>query len=446
MKKLTSTLTNTLLALVFILLIPVKTKAYSVLTHEALIDASWEKSIKPLLRLKYPNATDTDIKQAHAYVYGGCLIADMGYFPFGSAYFTNLAHYVRSGDFVEALISESQNLNEYAFAIGALCHYEADQYGHALATNRVVPLVYPKMEQKFGPVVTYDDNHISHSRVEISFDVLETARGNYAPQAYHDFIGFEVAKPVLERAFLKTYGEDLNNVFSDLDLAIGTYRWSVKNLMPTITRSAWNLKKDDIKKLNHSANSKSFHYKMHRRDYYKEFGFKRQKPTFREKVLSVFLSILPKVGPLKALRFKDVGPDGEKLFVRSFDTVLVHYHAELAVLEHENVSLRDVDYDTGNPTEPGEYGLADKTYDDLLDQLAGNKFNDLTKPLQQNILAFYAKADTTALAQKYPKDWKKTSLALQQLKASKPIMIDSLKNSKGMYYKLNEPITPPTGQ
>lgn len=443
--KLSSTLKLPFLILIFLNFTPLHLKAYSVLTHEALIDASWESNIKPLLKLKYPKATEEDLKQAHAYTYGGCLIADMGYFPFGSTYFTDLAHYVRSGDFVENLISEAQNLNEYAFALGALCHYNGDKYGHSLGTNHVVPIVYPKMEKKFGPVVTYGDNHISHSRVEISFDVLETARGNYAPQAYHDFIGFEVAKPVLERAFIKTYGEDINNVFGDLDLAIGTYRWSVKNLMPTVTRSAWSLKKDEIKQLNPSTNSQKFHYKMHRRDYYKEFGYKRQKPTFREKVLGVFLAILPKIGPLKSLRFKDVGPEGEKLFIRSFDTVLVHYHEDLAKLKEGPIDLQDVDYDTGQPTVAGEYELADETYDDLLDQLGQNKFHALTLPLQQNIIAFYSKADTLQLARQHPKIWKKTSIALNNIKTAIPVKPDSLKNAKGLYYKLNEPSPAVTG-
>jgi len=423
----------------FVLLTPLRLRAYSVLTHEALIDASWEKSIKPLLKLKYPSATDDDIKRAHAYVYGGCLIADMGYFPFGSAYFTNLAHYVRSGDFVEALLSESQNLNEYAFALGALCHYMGDKYGHSIATNFVVPIVYPKLKKEFGPVVTYDDNPIAHSRVEISFDVLQTARGNYATQAYHDFIGFEVARPVLERAFLKTYGQDINTVFGDLTLAISTFRWSVKSLMPTVTRSAWVLKKDDIKKLNPSANSHTFHYKMKRKDYKKEFGSLRQKPTFKERLISFFVSIIPKIGPFKALKFKDVGPEGEKLFIRSFDTTIVHYHDALSRLQQGNISLPDVDYDTGNPTVMGEYGLADKTYGDMVDMITENKFIELTAPLKQNILAYYNKADISAAAQKYFTNWKKTHLELQALKAAVPIKMDSLKNAKGVYYKLNEP-------
>jgi len=428
-----------LVLILFTIIAPASSKAYSVLTHEALVDASWKKSILPLLKAKYPMAADSDFKNAHAYAYGGCLMPDMGYFPFGSTYFTNLAHYVRTGAFVENLLSEAQNLDEYAFALGALCHYMGDEYGHSLATNHVVPLVYPKMEKKFGPIVTYDEDHISHSRTEISFDVLEIARGNYASQNYHDFIGFEVSKPLLERAFIKTYGQDINSVFGDLDLAIGTFRWSVRSLLPTLTRTAWILKKNDIKKLNPSVNSRSFHYKMKRKAYYKEFGSSRQKSTFGEVMLSFFIRIVPKIGPFKALKFKDVGPEGEKLFIRSFDTVLVKYDEQLTKLHHGKIHLPDVDYDTGNLTTPGEYGLADKTYVDLLVKLEENKRADLTRPLQQNILSFYNKADTGLMAKEYPGDWKKASLSLHEIKAAKPIKMDSLKNMKGVYYKLNEP-------
>ena len=434
---------GTMALIILVSFMPTPSKAYSVLTHEALVDASWKKSILPLLKQKYPAAADSDLVRAHAYAYGGCLIADMGYFPFGNVYFTDLAHYARSGDFVENLISEAQNLNEYAFALGALCHYMGDKYGHSLATNHVVPIVYPEMKEKFGPVVTYGDDHKSHSRVEIAFDVLEVARGNYASQNYHDFIGFEVAKPVLERAFLRTYGEDINTVFSNIDLTISTFRWSVKSLLPTVTRTAWLLKKDDIKKLNPSVNERTFHYHMKRKAYYKEFGSSREKPKLGERFLAFFLKIVPKIGPFKALKFRDVGPEGEKLFVRSFDTVLVHYHNALERLQTGKVDLSDVDYDTGKPTTPGEYSLADKTYDDLLDKLSANKFKELTGPLQQNILTFYSKADTSQFATKYRSDWHKTSLALQELKAATPIPLDSLKDQKGVFYKLNEPLVQP---
>jgi hypothetical protein len=430
-------LNKCLLVMAFVFLFyPLKSQAYSVLTHEAVIDASWEKYLKPLLKEKYPSATDSDLIVAHSYAYGGCLIPDMGYFPFGSKYFTDLAHYVRTGDVVEALLSESQNLNEYAFALGALCHYMADKYGHSIATNHAVPLIYPKIEKKYGHVVTYGEDHISHSRTEISFDVLQIARGNYATAEYHNFIGFNVAKPVLERAFIKTYGEDINSVFGDLDLAISTFRWSVKSLLPTLTRAAWVIKKSDIKKLNPTASSRSFHYKMKRKDYYLEYGKTRQKPGFKANMLALFIRVVPKVGPFKALRFKDPGPEAEKLFIKSFDTVLLYYSAELEKLHYEHIKLPNVDYDTGYPTAIGEYTLADETYDQLLINLQTNKFSDLTYPLKENILTFYNPHDTLKVAQEDPDKWKKAYAGLQSIKTAKTVKIDSLKTTKGVNYKL----------
>jgi hypothetical protein len=173
---------------------------YSVLTHEAIIDAAWKDGIEPLLLSRFPYATPEQLLQAHAYAYGGAIIQDMGYYPFGSQFFSDLTHYVRSGDFVLALIAESHDLNEYAFALGALAHYAADTTGHPLATNLSVAIMYPKLAKQYGPVITYDEKPSAHSQVEFGFDVDQVAEGNYAPRAYHDFIGFEVSKPVLERA------------------------------------------------------------------------------------------------------------------------------------------------------------------------------------------------------------------------------------------------------
>jgi hypothetical protein len=413
------------------LLSPLSSKAYSVFAHEAIIDACWQKSILPLLKQKYPAATDADIKLARSYAYGGSLIADMGYFPFGNPYFTNLTHYVRSGDFVENLLSESQNLNEYAFSIGALAHYLTDKYGHSLGTNVAVPIIYPKIGQKFGKVVTYDEDNTSHKRMEFAFDVLQTARGNYVPQSYHDFIGFNVARPVLERAFLKTYGEDINKVFGNLTLTISTYRWAVKSLLPALTRAAWVTKKDEIRKTNPTASAKKFHYKLKRKEYYQEFGREREKPSLRDRVTAFLIQILPKVGPLKSLKFKDPGPEGEKLFIKSFDTTVVYYSKALNSLRYENhIDLADIDFDTGKATAPGEYGLADQTYSLMLIELQNEKFDNLTPPLRDNILNFYSKADTTSKSNENKKDkidWQKTYLALQQVRIAKPIPMDSLK-------------------
>jgi hypothetical protein len=429
-------LNKCLLVLIIIFILrPSQSKAYSILSHEAIIDASWESSIKPALKMRYPMATDSELVIAHSYAYGGCLTADMGYCPFGSKYFTNLAHYVCTGDFVSALLSEAQNLNEYAYAIGALSHYMADKYGHSIATNHVVPLVYHRLEKKYGKIVTYDENELAHSRTELSFDVLQVARGNYVTQSYHDFIGFNIATPVLERAFIKVYGQDLNDVFGDFDLAVGTFRWAVKSLMPSVTRAAWVLKRDDIKSMTPSATSKSFHYKIRRRDYELEFGKKRQKISFRDRALAFLIQILPKVGPLKVFKFKDPGPEGEKLFIQSFNAVLLNYSQAINQLNNGTLILPNINFDTGNPTQFGDYPLADVTYDQMLIKLQNNKFDDLTAKLKTNIITFYNSQDTTTLAKEDP-DWKKAIAVLQNVKNATTVKTDSLKNNKGINYKM----------
>ncbi len=407
---------------------PQISKAYSVLAHEAVIDAAWDKSILPLLRVKYPGSPADSLKKARSYAYGGSLNADMGYLPIGNTYFTNLVHYVRSGDFVSALLSESRNLYEYAFALGALAHYMTDEYGHSLGTNVAVPIIYPKM-QKFGNVVTYDNDHTSHKRMEFAFDVLQTARGNYLPQSYHNFIGFQVAQPVLERAFLKTYGQKITSVFMNFPLAVATFRWSVKRLLPVLTRTAWVIKSQNLIKTDPGITEKKFRYRMKRKEYEKEYGKDREKPGITAVVLSFAIRVAPKIGPLKSLKFKDPGTEGERLFIAGFDSSVSHYEDAVNKLQKEKTTFADIDFDTGKLTAPGEYGLADKTYSDLVIKLAKNHFAQLTYPLKEHILHYYqnpAAAESLTKPKSDRIDIKKTNMALQELKAAKYVSADSL--------------------
>src|SRR5215472_4782557 len=238
----------TLAALSFAILLGLAPQArgYSILTHEAIIDTLWIDTVQPVLIQRFPTATEEQLREAHAYAYGGCLIQDLGYYPFGSHFFSDLTHYVRSADFLAALLRESGDLKEYAFALGAVAHYGADVDGHAIAVNRAVPLLYPELRRKFGSEVTYADNPVAHLKTEFGFDVLQVARGHYAPRAYHDFIGFQVSKDMLERAFRFTYGLTLKDLFRTLDLAIGTYRFSVSTIVPKVTKTAWSIRDKEI--------------------------------------------------------------------------------------------------------------------------------------------------------------------------------------------------------
>jgi hypothetical protein len=383
-------------------------KAYSVLTHEAIIDANWDHVLLPLLKTKFPAASAGELKTAHAYAYGGAVVPDMGYYPFGSKLFTNLLHYVRSGDFVETVLSEAENLNEYAFALGVLCHYSADNYGHKLGVNVCVPIIYPKMKKKFGDVVTYDKNHISHLRTEFAFDVLQTARGNYSSEAYHDFIGFEVAKPLLQRAFFKTYGLDVNDLFGDFSRTVGTFRWIVKSFFPTITKTAWSARSYEIRKTLPNATSRSFIYRMHRKNYRHEF--ENEKPRFFVQVLSAFIELLPKIGPLRVLKFKVPEADAEKFFIKSFDTTVSHYSDNVAQLQNGNIKLSNINFDTGEKTAPTEYELADKSYAEWLLKLQDKNFETTSPAIKQNILNFYGDNEAASLTKQNLKQ------AIEQLK------------------------------
>jgi len=390
--------------------------AYSILTHEALIDVNWEKVLLPLLKQKYPGSTEKELKEAHAYAYGGSVIPDMGYFPRGSRLFTNLIHYVRSGDFIMALLQDAQNLNEYAFALGVLCHYNADKYGHSIGINPGVPMTYPKVEKKFGDTATYGEDPVAHVRMEFSFDVLQTARGNYAPDTYHDFIGFKVARPLLERSFFRIYGINVNDLFNNLGRTIGTFRWVVKDLFPVITRAAWASKKGDISKATPGATGRKFIYTMHRKNYNREFVSKDERPPSFANVWSLLIRIAPKIGPLRVLKFKAPGAVAEKLFIQSFDTTIKYYSLYVSDLRSGPIFLDNINFDTGLDTAPDEYRLADKTYTALLSKLSNQKFDSVTISLQQNILSFFNGYKPIITSKRTKKEWQRTEQSLSQLK------------------------------
>ena len=362
--------------------------AYSVLTHEAIIDSSWRTEIVPLLLKRFPQATEDQLRNAHAYAYGGAIIQDMGYYPFGSKFFSDLLHYVRSGDFVVALISESQDLNEYAFALGALAHYASDNEGHPIAINRAVPLVYPKLKAKFGSLVTYEDAPAEHLKTEFGFDVIQIARGQYAPQTYHDFIGFEVSKPLLQRAFLDTYSVDLGKVFSDIDLALGTYRYSVSRVIPEMTKTAWAAKKSDIQALQVQMNKRKFVYRLSRASYHREWDRNYERPGFGARLLAWLFRLLPKVGPLKALAFRVPTPEAERYFVASFNDTSRRYREILGEAGAASLKLQNENFDIGKPTHRGEYRLADQAYDKLL-AILPDSAQQISPELRANVLAFY---------------------------------------------------------
>lgn len=360
------------------------------MTHEAIIDSAWKTNIRSLLLQRFPSATPDELRVAHGYAYGGSIIQDIGYYPHGSKFFSDLTHYVRSGDFVEALLRDSQDINDFAFALGAMAHYAADNSGHRLATNRVVPMLYPELKTKYGDVVTYEDNPIAHVKTEFGFDVLEVAKGRYAPDAYRDFIGFEVATPLLERAFQETYGLDLKSVLTGETRVINSYRRDVSSLIPKATRVAWKLRQDDIKKDMPGVARREFLYNISRSSYEKQWGQDYAKPGFGDEILSFFFRIIPKIGPLRVLAFRTPTPQAEKLFEESFNDTLDHYRALLTELAKGSVSLPNDNFDVGVETARGIYRMNDNAQAELLDKLAKNNFVGTPPEMRAELLRFFS--------------------------------------------------------
>jgi hypothetical protein len=393
--------------------------AYSVLSHEATIDVTWDTLLEPLLKQRFPRATADDLVRARSFAYGGSVIQDLGYYPFGNKFFSNLVHYVRSGDFVEALIRDARTLDEFAFALGALAHYANDTSGHPEAVNLTVPIVFPKLQQKFGDVVTYAQAPRQHVIVEFSFDIVHAIGGAFLPDTYKRFIGFRVATPLLERAVQETYGLEMRDLFADLDRSVATYRYAVSQIIPVLTDAAWRDKHEEIVKLTPAIQRSAFVFSYPRAAFEQDYGRDYQRPGTFARFLGVLYRILPKVGPLKPLAFKAPTPEAAELFAHSFRDATARFRAEVNDLKDRKFQIDNANFDTGKPCRFGDYSLADETYAELMGRLADHKFNGAPAALTRNIVAFYGDGPGPSVQdRKVRKRWSKAEPVLQELKGA----------------------------
>jgi hypothetical protein len=393
-------------------------QAYSVLSHEALVDALWDVEFKRVLLQRFPGATPAELKEAHSYAYGGAVIQDMGFYPHNNGYFSDLTHYVRSADFILRLMDDSRTLDEYAFALGALSHYYGDNIGHRWGTNLAEPLLYVKLREKYGDPLTYADDPDKHLETEYAFDVDEIAQGKYAAQSYQDFIGFNVAEPLLKQAFRETYGFDIGQMYDDFDKAIGSYRYTLRTLIPFFTRVAWAEHKDEIRRANPTITKKKFLYVMSRSSFERHWGKKYQRPTLWDKIVAFLVKILPPIGEIKVLKFRPLTPQAQQIFMHSFDRATPEYQAALAAAERRNLQLANTNFDLGAVARPGQYSLQDDAYAYWLNRLARNGFVGIDEQIRRDLLHYYSDVNEPFHTKKNKKQWK---LLLEQLSALKAL-------------------------
>jgi len=394
--------------------------AYSVLTHEEIVDLLWTDEIRPLLLTRFPELSEDQLKEAHAYVYGGAVIQDLGYYPFGSAEFSDLVHYVRSGDFVCELVQEIQTADEYAFALGALAHYASDIVGHPVV-NQAVSIQYPKLRARFGNSVRYAQDRTSHLKTEFGFDMVQVAKNRYASQQYHDFIGFKVSKSLLERVFRVVYGVELKDVLAHEDLAIGSYRFAVSRMIPEMTQVALQTHKKDLMSERPDFAKRKFLYRLSRSDYEKEWGKDYTKSGFGTRVLSTLLRYMPKIGPFKPLAFNNPTAQTEDMYFKSINTTVDQYRVFLEEVRAGTLQLPNRDFDSGEETRAAEYSLSDDTYAMLLARMSARKFDLTTPELRDNILHFYSDLSAPIETKKDTAHWQSVLTSLDQLKLMTPL-------------------------
>jgi hypothetical protein len=372
--------------------LPVRAPGYSVLTHELLIDVTWKTRLEPLLSLRFPGVTAAQLQEAHSYAYGGCVIQDLGYYPFANQFFSNLTHYVRSGDFVMALLRNSRDVDEYAFALGALSHYFGDNIGHHDAVNPATAIGFPKLEKKYGPVVTYDDNPHAHVRVEFAFDVDEASRARIAPGAYLRFIGLRVASRLLAQTFEETYSLPLTKVIGPHRPAFRSYHSSVRGFLPRVAYAETTLHRNKFPPEGEDRSVKEFLDLLSQADFQNVWKSYRKKPGLETRFFALLIRIVPKVGVLSEVAIKIPTARTQDLYMRSVNRTAAAYGDMLKELSttSRRPSVPKTDLDTGEKTVPGSYALTDATYAKLLHILISDEARPIVPEVRENILAYYS--------------------------------------------------------
>jgi hypothetical protein len=423
------------------LLCPGRLDAYSLLTHEQLIDLTWQDSIVPLLLSRYPNLSPADLNRARAYAYGGCVIQDIGYYPFGDRSFSNLTHYVRSGDFVVNLFRNAHDANELAFAIGALSHYIGDSIGHAEATNIAVPIEFPKLRAKYGNSVSYGEGKHQHVQTEFAFDINEIAHQRVAPLRYLRHIGFKVSMKQLALAYYQTYGIT-ENFRGRRRINVRDYRFAARTFIPRIAYAVTLLHRKHEPADPSTPEAIELEKESAEVARINNWDLYRRKPGIETHLLAALLFILPKIGPLALVNVKGPTEQTEADYahsvavsITSLRRILTRFTPEVArykgpisplsSLTHPdrnsprrrdpNHPLPNRDLDTGRVVQPGGYRLTDFTYSDLLHKLVLNPRQPIPPGIKEDVEKYYSNLDLPIATKQDPDRWKQVLADLNTL-------------------------------
>jgi hypothetical protein len=390
--------------------------AYSLLTHEQLIDLTWQSSIEPLLRSRYPGITAEQLEEARSYAYGGCVIQDIGYYPFGDPFASDLTHYVRSGDFIVHLFRDAKDANQLAFAVGALSHYIGDNIGHSMAVNRAVPVEFPKLGAKYGPVVAYAQDKRAHVQTEFAFDINEIAHHHFAPVHYLRHVGLNVPTQQLAAAYYETYGlsEDFSKARTSR-INVRGFRFAVRSFIPRVAYAITLLHRSHMPADPMGPDSQKLDSEVAQIAAENNWDKYRKKAGIGTYSLAGFIYILPKIGPLKLAAIKGPTAATEEEYVRSVNLSTDALSSAIGRLVKPHQTLPNRDLDTGSPVRPGGYRLTDDTYAKLLHRLVEDPHHTIPPGLKADIQNYYADPNAPIRTKKNPTQWAQVQSELQTL-------------------------------
>ena len=414
--------------------------AYSLLTHEQLIDLTWNESIVPLLKSRYPNLTPAELDRARSFAYGGCVIQDLGYYPFGDSFFSDLTHYVRSGDFVLALFRNAHNANELAFAVGAESHYIGDSIGHSQATNRAVALQFPKLAARYGTSVNYAEGRHQHVQVEFAFDIDQISKHRVAPLGYLRHIGFRVPTHQLALAFYETYGvTDDFAAGAQHKFNLKEYQAATRKFIPRVAYAVTLMRRGHEVAEPDTADAKEIERESAEAATLDDWAAYRKRAGFETHLIAGVLWVLPKVGPLAMVAVKGPSPAAEADYMHSLvsatsvlrDRLAFFTPTEAGQARPASVAastnplgprdtqhpLPNRDLDTGQVVKPGGYLLTDQTYAELLHRLTRDPSHPIPPGIKSDVEAYYADPNAPIVTKQHPDEWKKVQEELKILEA-----------------------------
>lgn len=449
----------TIFALILLLVFPCQRRAdaYSLLTHEQLVDLAWKDSIVPLLLSRYPGLTPAQLEEARAYAYGGCVIQDIGYYPYGDMIYSNLTHYVRAGDFIVSLFRNAESADELAFAVGALSHYIGDTIGHPGATNVAVPVEFPQLRAKYGPVVNYAQGRHQHVQIEFGFDIDEVAHRRVAPVQYLRHIGLRVSVRQLAIAYYQTYGitEDFTGTHKHR-FNVSGYRFAVRSFIPNIASAVTLLHHNHQPAEDAGPERVQMDKDIAAMSLENNWQAYSQRAGIGTYMLAGIIFIVPKIGPLKMVAIKDPTQTTEAEYLHTVVLSNVALRQRLAsftphagersptasaisksteaplpkaqplpesaakgriphLVRDPQHPLPNRDLDTGYIVQPGGYSLTDSTYADLLHRLTRTPQQPIPPGIKEDIEIYYANPAAPITTKKNAAAWAQVQADLATL-------------------------------